>query len=161
MNQKYRNIKQRLFPHGGVARRCHIPDYVASSRLALRKNPSILFAPLFLIYDTSVQNWTKDQERKLNYFCIKYFFVLNMLAIAPLIKRQLEIRRVCVAAFALTAASMTSLPEQGGVGFPQIKQEGTSLLDAASRLALCILAQEANHPTLGKRSSAALIASSG
>ncbi|MFZ3260851.1 MAG: hypothetical protein WA135_08270, partial [Thiobacillus sp.] len=38
---------------GGVARRCHSPGYVASSRLALRKNPSVLFVPLFLIHDTS------------------------------------------------------------------------------------------------------------
>jgi hypothetical protein len=51
VNQKYRNIKRRLFPHGGVARRCHSPSYVASSRLALRKNPSVLFVPLFLIHD--------------------------------------------------------------------------------------------------------------
>jgi hypothetical protein len=29
VNQKYRNIKRRLFPHGGVARRCHRPNYVA------------------------------------------------------------------------------------------------------------------------------------
>ena len=48
--QKYRNMKRRtprvlpsgrLFPHGCVARRCHRPCYVASSRLALRKNPSV------------------------------------------------------------------------------------------------------------------------
>jgi flagellar protein FliO/FliZ len=51
-NQKYRNIKRCLFPHGGVARRCHRPNYVAASRLALRKNPSVLFVPLFLIRDT-------------------------------------------------------------------------------------------------------------
>ena len=30
-------MKRRLFPHGGVARRCHRASYVASSRLALRK----------------------------------------------------------------------------------------------------------------------------
>jgi hypothetical protein len=47
-------MKRRLFPHGGVARRCHRARYVASSRLALRKNPSALFVPLFLIHDTSM-----------------------------------------------------------------------------------------------------------
>ena len=52
--QKYRYIKLRLFPHGSVARRCHRQSYVASSRLAMRKNPSVLFAPLFLCRDTSV-----------------------------------------------------------------------------------------------------------
>ena len=50
VTQKYRNMKRRtpgvfpsrhLFPHGCVARRCHRPCYVASSRLALRKNPSV------------------------------------------------------------------------------------------------------------------------
>ncbi|HWR78355.1 MAG TPA: hypothetical protein VN283_14225, partial [Thiobacillus sp.] len=70
---------------------------------------------------TGVQNLAKGQKRKLN--CL----LSSMLAIAPLIKRRLATRRVCVAAFALTAASMASLPEQGGVGFPQIKQEGSFL----------------------------------
>ena len=46
--QEYRYIKRRLFPRGSVARRCHIPSYVASSRLAMRKTPSVLFASLFL-----------------------------------------------------------------------------------------------------------------
>ena len=41
VTQKYRNMKRRLFPHGCVARRCHSPCYVASSCLALRKNPSV------------------------------------------------------------------------------------------------------------------------
>ena len=34
-------MKRRLFPDGCVARRCHRHSYVASSRLAIRKNPSI------------------------------------------------------------------------------------------------------------------------
>ena len=42
-NQKYRKIKRCLFPAGGVARRCHRAGDIASSRLALRKNPSVLF----------------------------------------------------------------------------------------------------------------------
>ena len=50
--QKYRCMKRRLFPHGGVARRCLSQSYVASSRLALRKNPSVSFVPLFLCRDT-------------------------------------------------------------------------------------------------------------
>ncbi|WP_296755848.1 hypothetical protein, partial [Thiobacillus sp.] len=64
VTQKYRNMKRRLFPHGGVARRCHRVDYVAhpqgvgrgckadksatttlSLRLALRKNPSVSLRP--------------------------------------------------------------------------------------------------------------------
>ena len=34
-------MKSRLFPPGVVARRCHSYGYVASSRLARLKNPSI------------------------------------------------------------------------------------------------------------------------
>ena len=57
MTQKYRYIKRRPFPHGIVARRCHSHSYVASSRLALRKSPSVLFASLFLCHDTSISTW--------------------------------------------------------------------------------------------------------
>jgi hypothetical protein len=60
VNQKYRDIKRRLFPHDGVARRCHRPNYVASSRLALRKNPSVLFVSLFLIHNTAVLTPRRD-----------------------------------------------------------------------------------------------------
>jgi hypothetical protein len=45
-------MKRRLFPHSGVARRCHRAGYVASSRLALRKNPSVSFVPLFPVRNT-------------------------------------------------------------------------------------------------------------
>ncbi|MBU1396810.1 MAG: hypothetical protein KKE84_11840, partial [Gammaproteobacteria bacterium] len=50
---KYWNMKRRLFPHGVVARRCHRASYVASSRLALRKNPSVSLVPLFRKQTTS------------------------------------------------------------------------------------------------------------
>ena len=46
-------MKRRLFPHGIVARRRHRPCYDSSSRLALRKNPSVSFVSLFLCRDTS------------------------------------------------------------------------------------------------------------
>jgi hypothetical protein len=62
VNQKYPNIKRRLFPHGGVARRCHSLGYVASSRLALRKNPSVSFVLLFLIHDTSRKENAGNRE---------------------------------------------------------------------------------------------------
>ena len=46
-----------FFPHGGVARRCHSPCYVASSRLALRKNPSVLFVTLFTTQTTALHRF--------------------------------------------------------------------------------------------------------
>ena len=49
-----RYIKPRLFPHGSVARRCHRPSYAASSRLAKRKNPSVLFVTVLMKRTTSV-----------------------------------------------------------------------------------------------------------
>ena len=49
---KYRYIKRRLFPRSGVARRCHGLSHDASSRLATRKNPSVLFVPPFVCRDT-------------------------------------------------------------------------------------------------------------
>ena len=50
--RKYRCMKRRLFPQVGVARRCRRPCYVASLRLAQRKNPSVSFAPQFPCRDT-------------------------------------------------------------------------------------------------------------
>ena len=46
-------IKRRLFPHGSVARRCHRPCYGTSSRLAMRKNPSVLFVTVLVKRTTS------------------------------------------------------------------------------------------------------------
>jgi len=40
-------MKSCLFPSGVVVRRCHSYGYVASSRLASLKNPSISFRNLF------------------------------------------------------------------------------------------------------------------
>ncbi len=81
VTQKYRYMKRRLFPHGGVARRCHSPGYVASSRLALRKNPSASFAPLFLSRDTSATSAAKVKRLTARQALVAYEVVVSKIAI--------------------------------------------------------------------------------
>jgi len=69
---KYRNMKRRLFPQSGVATRPtsrksqrdrnhrNSYGYSSSSRLALRKNPSVSFVPIFMGCSTS------DAEREIS-----------------------------------------------------------------------------------------------
>ena len=54
VNQKYRNMKRRLFSPCGVAAPCNTYSIAAGLRLAGRKNASVSFVPISLGRDTKI-----------------------------------------------------------------------------------------------------------